>query len=47
VDGGGLRAAVAAVRAMGAGAREAARRRCLRDTWEGAAAVVVATLFGG
>jgi beta-1,4-mannosyltransferase len=47
VDGGGVREAVAAARAMGAEVREAARRRCLIDTWEGAAAVVVATLFGG
>lgn len=41
-----LEAALAALRAMPADARAAARRRALTDTWEAAAAVVDATLFG-
>jgi hypothetical protein len=45
VDASGVREAVAAVRAMDASVREAARRRCLRDTWEASAAVIDGTLF--
>lgn len=47
VDAASLRAAAAAVRAMGGAARAATRARALRDTWEAAAATVDATLFGG
>jgi beta-1,4-mannosyltransferase len=47
VDAATMRGAVAAVRAMGSEARAAARARALRDTWEGAAATIDGTLFGG